>query len=255
MFLIVPALIGAGGSLLASGLGGLFGSQSVRDANRANLQIAREQMQFQEGQTARQMEFQERMSSTAHQRETKDLLAAGLNPMLAFAKGSSGASTPSGAAASGQTAHMQAVPNKFAGFASAANIVGTILDLKQKEANIELTRRQGVLAQGQEWLARSQGSRVQLLAQDELKRLRNENAISNLEFMRLNYLLPLVLRQANAAIEQTTASAAASRANAALGGAQLPGAEAMANFWKTDFGAATPYIRLLFGLFGRRVSP
>ncbi len=93
----LPAL----GAALAVGvpaLGSLIGGER---ANRKNLQIAREQMAF-----------QERMSSTAYQRSMDDMRKAGLNPMLAFQQGS--ASTPGGASATMQNVAEPAVSTSMA---------------------------------------------------------------------------------------------------------------------------------------------
>lgn len=73
----VPAIIAGGASLL-----GAFNQQSF------SAKMARERMRW-----------EERMSSTAHQREVADLRAAGLNPMLSV---NAGASSPGGAQSEGE---------------------------------------------------------------------------------------------------------------------------------------------------------
>lgn len=87
-------------------------STAVSQANSAQSQAnAREQMAFQTAANAKAMQFsadqaeknrdwEEKMSSSAHQREVMDLIKAGLNPVLSAMNGN-GASTPSGSSPSG----------------------------------------------------------------------------------------------------------------------------------------------------------
>lgn len=113
--LIIPAGIAAIGSLA----GGLIGKSGQDKANEMNLQIAREQMAF-----------QERMSGTAHQRAVQDLKQAGLNPALAYGGHAGGASTPSGSSARFEN------PN--------AQLAGNMSILAQTLASAQLTSAQAM---------------------------------------------------------------------------------------------------------------
>lgn len=126
---ITSAVIGGLGNVL----GGIFGNSAQRSANRTNMQINREQM-----------EFQERMSNTAYSRAVQDLQRAGLNPMLAVQQG--GASSPAGSSTRVEPVDAMARSLNSAGsvIAQAAGIENIMANTRKTQADAFGTEKDNI---------------------------------------------------------------------------------------------------------------
>lgn len=131
-------LTGSWGGAAVGALGAYSSYQGSKRQNRANSAQALRAMQFGAGEAKLNRSFQERMSSSAHQREVTDLKAAGLNPILSA--GGGGASTPSGGQAQGQQATMQ--DEQTNAIASATALLRSKAEIQQINAQTNLTKAQ-----------------------------------------------------------------------------------------------------------------
>jgi len=157
-------------------------------------------------------DFQERMSSTAHQREVEDLKAAGINPLMS---GMGGASQPSGA---------------MGDYGGLDRAVANALMVRQANANIDLTQAQAGAAQASGVLSATQAADISTTAQDRYRVLAAQAASGELSYDQAKQMMPLLIEQAKQSIRQTASSARQMSALAILTELERAGAINMAKF-------------------------
>lgn len=197
------------GSLGGSLLSGLFGSSAQRSANRTNIMLNRENRQWMED-----------MSNTAYQRGTKDMLAAGLNPMLAYSQG--GANVPNNSAATVQPvdAGARALGNAAQ---NALTAMQTSAQTQKTEADARLTTAEAQIKESQVPFAERMAEWQLNQAQQKFYSMMADMQLKDEQKRMLQEQWPLVADELRARINLMNQQASSAKAQGDIYKARLAG--------------------------------
>lgn len=180
-------------------------------------------------ESSKNRQFQEELSGTAHQREVRDLIASGLNPILSA---NHGASTPGGSQAS--------VEDLGAGFSRG---VASALAVKATKAQIEVAESQADQNSAQAQLARTQAADISsTAAAGRYRQISSAADVAQLDARQRTELYDTMVAQAKAELQRSVSSALALDAGRALDKAALTGELNIQKFEK-KVGVLSPALR------------